>query len=269
MQVSTRINYIDKNAPAPTTYYVEPPEGVPVCSVVDEPHEVRITDVRESGRVYSIEEDGFSFVKLPNDFQAFDDPERVKAELYPRMRDITAELLGREVAAVFDHATRRRPNVDARLRGGGASRQPLHRVHCDFTPKSAEQQILRTLGEAGREWLSRPFALVNYWRPIVGPLRDDPLAICAPRSVSPEDLKPVRHVHAYGESEIYGVGYNPDHQWFYMSDMQPQDALFFKVYDSTGERTLVAPHTAFTLSAPPQPMPPRESFELRLMVFYD
>lgn len=269
MQVSAQINYIDKSAPNPTTYYVEPPAGVPVCSVVDAPREVAIADARDAGRAFSIEDDGFSFVKLPTDFQAYDDQERVRAELYPRMKEITAGFLGREVAAVFDHATRRRPKPDARLRGGGVTRQPLHRVHCDFTPLSAEQQILRTLGEEGRTWLSRPFALVNYWRPITGPLRDDPLAICAPKSVSPDDLVRVRHVHAYGESEVYGVAYNPDHRWFYMSDMQPDDAIFFKVYDSTQDRTLVAPHTAFTLASPPQPVPPRESFELRLMVFYD
>ena len=267
--VRATINYIDQHAPKPTTYYIEPPEGVPVCSVVDDPRAVSITDVRDAGREFSIERDGFDFIKLPADFRDFDDHEQVKARLYPEMQEITETLLGRKVAAVFDHATRRRPDPNARLRGGGVARQPLHRVHCEFTPVSARHQIMRTLGDAGKAWLERPFALVNYWRPITGPLRDDPLAICAPQSVAPDDLVRVRHVYPYGESEIYGVAHNPDHRWYYMSDMQPDDAIFFKVYDESGQRPLVAPHSAFSLPTPGAPVPPRESFELRLMVFYD
>ena len=268
-EIEARMNYIDKSFPAPITYYIEPPAGVPVCSVVDDSRVVTITNVRDMEQPFSIEDDGFDFVKLPTGFRDFDDEEKVKSRLYPEMKEITEAFLGRKVAAVFDHATRRRPSPDAKLRGGGLTRQPLHRVHCDFTPVSARQQILRTLGQEGREWLERPFALVNYWRPIIGPLRDDPLAICAPQSVKAEDLVPVRHVYSYGESEVYGVAYNPDHRWYYMSDMQPDDAIFFKVYDEGKGGTLVAPHSAFSLPNPEQPVPTRESFELRLMVFYD
>lgn len=269
MSVQARINYVDKRAPDPTTWYVTPPEGVPVCSVVDDPREVAIADARDVDRRFTIEEDGFSFIKLPTDFREHDDPDAVRAKLYPQMKAITAELLGREVAAVFDHAVRRRPKPDATLRGGGMIRQPLHRVHCDFTPASARQQLVRSLGDDARDWLDRPFAMVNFWRPISGPLRDDPLAICAPQSVAPDDLVRVRHVHGYGDSEVYGVAHNPDHRWYYMSDMGPEDAIFFKVYDEGSSDVRVAPHTAFTLPAPPQPVPTRESFELRLMAFYD
>lgn len=269
MPVKARINYVDKGARDPTTYYVDPPQGVPICSVVDDPREVTITDVREVDRRFTIEEDGFSFIKLPTDFRDHDDIDAVRARHYPQMKEITADLLGRKVAAVFDHAVRRHPNPDATLRGGGTIRQPLHRVHCDFTPDSARQQLVRSLGGEARAWLDRPFAMVNYWRPISGPLRDDPLAICAPRSVNADDLVRVRHVHGYGDSEVYGVAHNPYHRWYYMSDMEPEDALFFKVYDATANDVLVAPHTAFSLPSPPAPVPPRESFELRLMVFYD
>ena len=269
MTVQARLNYVDKGAPDPTTYYVEPPQGVPMCSVVDDPRDVLISDVRDVDGLFAIEEDGFSFVKLPTGFRDHDDIDAVRSRHYPEMKRITAELLGREVAAVFDHAVRRRPKPDATLRGNGATRQPLHRVHCDFTPDSAKQQLIRSLGEEARDWLERPFAMVNYWRPIIGPLRDDPLAICAPKSVHADDLVRIRHVHGYGDSEVYGVAYNPDHRWYYMSDMEPDDAIFFKVYDAASADVRVAPHTAFTLPSPPTPMPARASFELRLMVFYD
>jgi hypothetical protein len=129
--------------------------------------------------------------------------------------------------------------------------------------------VLHRLGPKGAELLGRRFAFVNYWRPLAGPLRDDPLAICDPRSVAPEDLVTIRHVHADGDSEIYGVAHNPAHRWHFLFDMQPDEAIFFKVFDSGEDHPLVAPHSAFTLANPPQPVPPRVSFEFRLMVFYD
>ena len=49
----------------------------------------------------------------------------------------------------------------------------------------------------------------------------------------------------------------------------PDDAICFKIYDEGTDRTLVAPHSAFSSPEPPAPVRPRESFELRLMVFYD
>jgi len=49
----------------------------------------------------------------------------------------------------------------------------------------------------------------------------------------------------------------------------PDDAIFFKICDEGTDRTLVAPHSAFSSPEPPAPVPPRESFELRLMVVYD
>ncbi|AEG51180.1 hypothetical protein Sphch_3590 [Sphingobium chlorophenolicum L-1] len=46
MTMMGRINYIDRNAPAPTTWYVDPPAGTPVNSVVIEAHDMAIDDLR-------------------------------------------------------------------------------------------------------------------------------------------------------------------------------------------------------------------------------
>jgi hypothetical protein len=44
------------------------------------------------------------------------------------------------------------------------------------------------MGAEADDLLSRRFAIVNVWRPIRGPLRDAPLAICDAQSVEPGDL---------------------------------------------------------------------------------
>ena len=58
------------------------------------------------------------------------------------------------------------------------------------------------------------------------------------------------------------------HKWYYLSEMKPEEALLFKIYDSkedgTARRT---PHTAFT--TPEDYGPPRNSLEVRCLVFWE
>jgi hypothetical protein len=269
MPVRTTLNYVDKAVPEPTIYYVEPPAGIPASSVRDDPHEVEIVDCREAGGSFSVDGDGFGFVKLPVDFAGFADDDLVRKQHYPQMAEATERLLGRKVTAVLDHAVRLPAPSGRRMRKSGTLRHPFHSTHCDYTPRSAAQQVRRAMGDEALIWLERRYAFVNFWRPIIGPLRDDPLAVCAPHSVHPDDLIRIRHVYDYDDSEVYGVAYNPAHRWYYMSDMQPDDAICFKLYDSADERQRYVPHSAFSLPDPAQPVLRRESFEIRLMISYE
>jgi hypothetical protein len=268
MPVRTRLNYVDRTVPDPTIYYVEPPAGVPVSNIRDDPHEVEIVDCRAAGRSFSLDGDGFTFVHLPADFDAFADDAAVRAQHYPQMVALTERLFGRKVLAVLDHAIRRRLPADGPQRKSGTLRHPFHMPHCDYTPRSADQQVRRALGERADEWLDRPYAFVNFWRATSGPLRDDPLAVCAPHSVDPADLLRIRHAYDFEDSEVYGVAWNPAHRWYYWSDMQPGDAIVFKLYDSADEGQRYVPHSAFSLPCPAQSVLPRESFEIRLMISY-
>ena len=76
-------------------------------------------------------------------------------------------------------------------------------------------------------------------------------------------------VYADRVGETYGVTYNPDHRWFYVPDMQPNEALLLKCYDSADDgRTRFGPHTAFTDPTTPVDAAPRESIELRALVLH-
>lgn len=267
MTVTGRINYIDRHAPAPTTWYVDPPAGTPVDSVVIDARDMAIADLREEG--CALDPLTLAAVRLEDGFTAFDDDEAVRCDLAPAMVERVQALLGDCLVLPWDHAVRRRARAQSAFRGSGTLRQPLLRAHCDYTPRSIGALMRERLGERAGELADRPFLIVNFWRAISGPLRDDPLAICAPESVAADDLIPIRHVYAQSEGEIYGLAYNPAHRWYYMSDMQPGEALFFTQYDSTKPATSCAPHTAFSLRDPGGPVPPRESFEYRLAVFPD
>ena len=69
--------------------------------------------------------------------------------------------------------------------------------------------------------------------------------------------------------ETYSVKFNPDHRWFYFPEMTAGEALLLKCYDSaTDGRARFAPHTAFVDPTTPEDAPPRESIELRTLVFH-
>jgi hypothetical protein len=88
--------------------------------------------------------------------------------------------------------------------------------------------------------------IVNVWRPIRGPLRDTPLAVCDARTVKPEQLVPSDLVYRNRVGETYAVAFDPRHRWFYVPEMETDEALLIKCYDSeTDGRARFAPHTAF------------------------
>ena len=111
--------------------------------------------------------------------------------------------------------------------------------------------------------------IINLWRPIKGPLLDSPLAVCDARTVKPGDLVPSDLVYPHRIGETYSVKYNPEHQWFYVPNMTADEILLLKCFDSkTDGRARFAPHTAFADPTTPSDAPPRESIELRTLVFH-
>jgi hypothetical protein len=111
--------------------------------------------------------------------------------------------------------------------------------------------------------------VINLWRPIVGPLWDSPLALCDARTVDARDLVASDLVFPDRVGETYAVTYNPSQRWSYIPGMTPAEALLIKCYDSADDgRARFAPHTAFTDPDAPGDAPPRESIELRTLVFH-
>jgi hypothetical protein len=148
-------------------------------------------------------------------------------------------------------------------------RQPATRVHVDHTAKSGPQRVQDFFGEEADELLSGRVQVINLWRPIRGPLRDAPLAVCDAGSVAPADLVPSDLVYPNRTGETYAVTYNPSHRWFYLPAMQRDEALLIKCFDSrTDGRARFAPHTAFLDPTAPVDVLPRESIEIRSLVFH-
>ena len=111
--------------------------------------------------------------------------------------------------------------------------------------------------------------MVQVWRPLAGPVRDMPLAICDARSIAPDDLVETDPVYEDRVGEVFQLRHNPGHRWFYFPEMEPGEALVFKCYDSLDDgRARFTAHTAFVDPATPADAPPRRSIEARALAFF-
>jgi len=100
-------------------------------------------------------------------------------------------------------------------------------------------------------------------------LHDAPLALCDASSVAAADLVPADLVYGHRVGETYAVTYNPGHRWFYARALKRSEALLLKCFDSlTDGRARFLPHTAFDDPTAPADMLPRESIEIRSLVFH-
>ncbi len=133
----------------------------------------------------------------------------------------------------------------------------------------APQRVRDLLPDEAEALLRGRVQIINLWRPLHGPLWDAPLAVCDARTVHPADLIPSDLVYPERVGETYSVTYNPSHRWYYLSAMQPDEALLLKCTDSrTDVPSRFMPHTAFIHPDAPADARPRESIELRSLVFH-
>ena len=266
--VEAALHYLAPMAERPRNYTYDPPPDVARSNSVAETHVVPILSVRPVTAEISLDREGFALVHHQSAVHDFYDDDEVRRTYYAEAERVLAEATGARRVFVFDHTVRRRVRgVDDRA--PGTPRQPATRVHVDHTASSGPQRVRDFLSAEADELLRGRMQVINLWRPIRGPLRDAPLAVCDAGSVAPSDLVPSDLVYRNRVGETYGVRFNPNHRWFYVPDMQPDEALLLKCYDSmTDGRARFAPHTAFEDPTAGADVAPRESIELRTFVFH-
>ncbi len=265
--VTADLNYLTPSADRPRTYTFEPPSGEPKSNIVPERHRVPIHDIRPISETVSLDHEGFALVRQNSSVKEFYDEGEVKRVYYQEAEQLIKAATGADRVFVFDHTVRKRVQGVADRDGG--PRQPVARVHVDHTEKSGPQRVRDLIPDEADELLKGRVQIINLWRPIRGPLLDSPLAVCDARTVRPNELVASDLVYPDRVGETYSVKYNPDHQWFYVSRMTADEVLLLKCFDSnTDAEARFAPHSAFADPTTPPDAPPRESIELRTLVFH-
>ena len=266
--VEAELNYLAPTEERPRTYTYDPPPGTPRSTVVNEPRVVHISDFRPIVHDISLDTQGFDLVVHRTAVRDFYNEQEVRSIYYPEAEHLLKQATGADRVLIFDHTVRRRiPGSEDRR--ADAPRQPVPRVHVDHTARSGPQRVRDLLPNEAERLLGGRVQIINVWRPIRGPLWDTPLAVCDARTVRPEQLVASDLVYANRIGETYSVIFDPEHRWYYAPQMRADEALLLKCYDSlTDGRARFAPHSAFTDPTAPADAPPRESIEIRALVFH-
>lgn len=240
-------------------------------NMVLEPCRVLIADARQADPAPSLDCEGFTLVPHKSAVTDFEDTEETANIYAPEIAALVREVAGADHAVARGTVLRfsRQQNRDAYVNS-----LPAGFVHMDVSHESFAQFAAMGLGDhPDREaLLAGRYVGLNIWRVLTPPPQDLPLAVCAANSVTEAD-------RITGEARVDGVGIdefrfgsslyrpNPRHRWFYYRDMNPDEALIFKQFDTADPDMVGVPHVAFADSSAENPVP-RASAEIRAFAYW-
>ena len=141
-------------------------------------------------------------------------------------------------------------------------------IHSDVTPFS--EPGWKSLVEG------RHFQVFNFWQSSkrMGLIEVMPLSLCDMNSVNPDDMI---YADSWNQTKhpqklvSFRLAYDVRQKWYYYPDMQPNELLIFKQYDSMQEMPNMRCvfHGAIDLPNTPRNAPLRETIEVRLLALYE
>ena len=210
---------------------------------------------------------GFMLVESPSSVENFLDNDQVEGSYENEITSLLKSITGASRVHIFDHTVRA---SDPEIREVKQIREPSTLVHNDYTTKSGFVCLDENLGADSEKLKQGRFQIINIWRPLIDPVQSWPLALCDARSVDDSDMVDAERRAPNHTGEISLATHNAKHRWFYFSDMNPNEVLIFKTFDSkNGGRVPYAIHTAVDISEKYPDALPRESIETRAFVFYE
>jgi hypothetical protein len=245
------------------SYNYDPGPGITLRNTENEEHPIAVHDAR--GRDLSLDREGFALIHHQTAASDLYDEKIITEIYYPECERLMREATGAKKVIAFDHIVRN----SAKAGPGSLVKMPAGRVHNDYTAWSAPQRVRDLMGDEAAELLKHRFAINNLWRPIAGPLLRSPLVLCDSQTLDYDNLVPSELRYPDRSGETYAVTYNPHQRWYYFPEMQPDEAILISCYDSARQQAArFSAHGAFDDPNTPANAPPRESIEVRTLVFF-
>ena len=262
--VRAELRYVVDTGEKPRTYISPQHSGKPSRRVdTVDLREMRIHDAWPLAGEASLDREGFELHRQSSEVTDFHDDEQVERVHYPEVERLIRHATGAFRVLIFDHT--RRSAGDKR----SGVRDPVRSVHNDYTPRSGPQRVRDLLPDEAEDLLTRRFAVINAWHSIRGRVESWPLAVCDARSIEPEDLIATDLVYEDRVGEVFNLAHNPGHRWFYFPRLERDRTILLKCFDSAEDgRARFTAHTAFEDPESAGDAPPRESIELRALVFF-
>lgn len=265
MNVQTVVSYLAPVKERAYYYLHETPDGQEPRNVRGDRREVVVEDARALSPVASLEREGVELVAWGGAPKDEHDEAAFRRDFYPEVEAMVREATGANRVFAFDHNVR---SSDKAAADGTRVQHPVRLVHNDYTEKSGPQRVRDLLPAEADVLLAHRFAVINVWKPIHVPVSQAPLAVCDAQSIAAEDMIETDLRYPDRTGEIYSFSYSPEHRWLYFPDLQPEETLLIKCYDSEAGRARFTAHSAIDDPNTPEGALPRQSIEIRTFAFF-
>ncbi len=258
-------------------------------------HDVTILDARdEHGDLdqWDFERNGFTTAAAPEPADDFSDRYDLANDYVPRTVEVVRRALGASRAFSCGFQVRTEET------GRGISQASYARfAHSDYGPDYETQfrTVLTHRFEVPEDEAQNcGLCLVGFWAPIDRPAYQDPLCLLDATSTDPQNLpaESVRLLYSGlslgrmnddrplteripvpgGDAPALAPIYSPDHRWYFIPDMAPEQALVFKQYDFRPDAaSRVCFHNSFRdrFHEDWEDCPGRRSIEVRVLVAFE
>jgi len=241
-----------------------------------------VRDARALQPAADLSSHGFLLQPHVSAVRDFTDDADVAANYYPELAGLVADAAQVDRRRVFvEQHTIRQEEADADAEADLQS--PIQLVHNDFSSRYRDELLGCFRGESSTtlfhslehivaqsgltmlELEASRIVMLNAWRNIDDqPVTRMPLAVCDQRTVSPEDLIPTRlGTHAL---EIFMSQFSAQHRWFYFPEMDRDEVLLIKTYDSAALELGQCPTLHSAVEVPGVGGSPRRSCEARVLI---
>ena len=254
--------------------------------------QIEVHDIRGRESEFTLAKQGFELVKHDFQYNDFEDPDKAKEVFWPTAAEFLRRRLGASkvvpMSAVARQNTYEALEKDAEVKGpddvdgtrtAGAF-GPARWVHVDQSTAGARVILRDIMGDDSERLSKSRWAIINIWKAISDVVRRDPLGMIdrttldaadlVPKEISfPEKRKGAAHKVTTDGSvrhETCAVKWNPDHQWYYYSDMTKEEILLLQIFDSRDVKsgTVGTAHSSFAVPGT-EMMEVRRSVELRCL----
>jgi hypothetical protein len=263
--IEATLNYLADMAERPGYYLYEPPPGTPWRNTKGDRRRMPVCDARDLVPAPTLDSEGFALRRLQTAVENLYDAPAVRDRYYAEVEQLVRDVTGAPRVLAFDHNLRCATVAGRSVDG---VQGPVRYAHNDYTERSGPQRVRDLLAGEAEALLRHRVAVINVWKPIRGPVQGAPLAVCDARTIRPGDLVPTDLRYEGRTGEVYSLRFNPAHRWFYFSDMQADEAMLLKCFDSDKRLARFTAHSAFDDPTARPDAPPRESIEVRTLAFF-
>ncbi|KAF4546912.1 Hypothetical protein D9617_101g101390 [Elsinoe fawcettii] len=234
------------------------------------PSTVLITDIRGLEKQFTLARNGFEFITLSDDIDITsinrDEGKDVQDTYLHELGLHISRLTGCVGLIAFNPLIRKSDPVFPRsTKPYWNYEQPANVVHIDYVSKYIAT-ICEQVGWVMNKTAYR-YQIITVWRPIRGPVKRWPLAVCDVRTVDfSRDVQKIDIVYAGSNRESCRVYHSEEHRWYFLSHQEPREALIMLQSDS--DKEIGAPHTAFEHPETNEDDEQRESIEVRFLLCY-